>query len=309
MNSLIKQQIKSIVGKVYSFSPNSSIDIKNHITIFMFHDVSYESTTLQKKYFLSVTPDEFIAQLEWIKRNFLIQSPIELLNKKSNLMGSAIITFDDGYLGTFKNALPILKVLKIPSLIFLNIGHINKSKPFIPGLVTYLTHNSKKFIKFCEENKIKKPFYLYITTTQLRDYSEYNELPSLEEIEKYSGKFASMNDLNEWENENVFYGNHLYEHWNYFSLSQEEFIDQYNKNKETLSQFNNHIDIFAFTNGIHPNLEHSSDLFAKLGTKKIFTISNGFNQTQNKLILGRVPMTAYEVNDSLRWYQLYRSNL
>ena len=92
-----------------------------------------------------------------------------------------------------------------------------------------------------------------------------------------------------------------------------EIIDQlnrsHNKNKETLSQFNNHIDIFAFTNGIHPNLEHSSDLFAKLGTKKIFTISNGFNQTQNKLILGRVPMTAYEVNDSLRWYQLYRSNL
>ena len=32
MNSLIKQKIKSIVGKVYSFSPNSSIDIKNHIT-------------------------------------------------------------------------------------------------------------------------------------------------------------------------------------------------------------------------------------------------------------------------------------
>ena len=148
MNSIIKQKIKSIAGNIYSFSPNSSRDIKNHLTIFMFHDVSYESTTLQRKYSLSVTPDQFIAQLEWIKRNFIIQSPIELLNQQSNLNGSAIITFDDGYLGAFRNALPILKKLKIPSLIFLNIGHINKSKPFISGLVTYLTYNSKEFINF-----------------------------------------------------------------------------------------------------------------------------------------------------------------
>jgi len=118
-----------------------------------------------------------------------------------------------------------------------------------------------------------------------------------------------MDDLNEWKNENVFYGNHLYEHWNYFSLSRDEFIEQYCKNKEILSQYNNYLDLFAFTNGVHPSLDKEFDLFAKLGTKKIFTISKGFNQTQNKFILGRVPMTAYEVDDSLRWYQLYRSNL
>ena len=60
---------------------------------------------------------------------------------------------------------------------------------------------------------------------------------------------------------------------------------------------------------MHPSLGEEFDLFEKLGTKKIFTISKGFNKTQNKFILGRVPMTAYEVDDSLRWYQLYRSNL
>ena len=88
--------------------------------------------------------------------------------------------------------------MNIPSLIFLNIGHINRTSSFISGLVMFLAENSIKFVKFCEENKIQQPYYLYITPEQLCKYSKHNSLPTFEQIEKYSGKFASMDDLYKW---------------------------------------------------------------------------------------------------------------
>ena len=90
------------------------------------------------------------------------------------------------------------------------------------------------------------------------------------------------------ENGNVFYGNHLYEHWNYFSLNRDEFIYQYSKNREELGQFKNHLDYFAFTNGMHPDLDITHNIFSKLGTNKIFTSKNGFNKNHGEFVLGRV---------------------
>ena len=48
MKYYIKQKIKSLIGRTYFYSSIASKKVKNHITIFMFHDVSEESTEFQK---------------------------------------------------------------------------------------------------------------------------------------------------------------------------------------------------------------------------------------------------------------------
>ena len=65
---------------------------------------------------------QFQRQLTWLADTFDIVSLHELTSRVStgkDVGGLACLTFDDGYLGFFKWALPILRTLQLPSAVFL----------------------------------------------------------------------------------------------------------------------------------------------------------------------------------------------
>lgn len=80
------------------------------------------------KNFLSVTPDNFYEQISYLKKNY----PIVRFEQDWNELDedAVCITFDDGYMDNFTNALPILKKLNIPFTVFITTGNINTYEEF-----------------------------------------------------------------------------------------------------------------------------------------------------------------------------------
>jgi peptidoglycan/xylan/chitin deacetylase (PgdA/CDA1 family) len=272
---------------------------KKSLSIFLFHDICDDPSQFAIDYNLAVSNKLFKKQIGWIDSNYSIISPIKLLNKKELPKNAAIITFDDGFFGTFQNGINYLDSMKIPSIVFLNMSHIEQKTPMISAIGCYLEKKSEIYRDTLKKISLKKPFHLNINPKIYKKIIQ--ELPELnfEDINRYQGQFATSNTLREFENsEFVFYGNHLYEHWNAASLKLDEFVSQYEKNRSKLSNYKNHIDFFSFPNG-QPELcfsfKHLEKLI-ELGCKCIFYSSGSRNLNFNKNIYDRMDLTTYEYN-------------
>ncbi len=92
----------------------------NEFTILSYHEVATKSETLDDTY--RVLPKNFELQMKWLLDNgYHFVSIDDILahkaNKKDLPSNAILVTFDDGYETTYKNAYPILKKYKIPSVI------------------------------------------------------------------------------------------------------------------------------------------------------------------------------------------------
>jgi len=304
----MKRLAKSFCGYFSSNNIFFREKLRNGLAIFVFHDVNDNPTKFQKKYKLSVTRSQFSSQLDWIQDNFEVISPKMLFNHSSQLKGKAILTFDDGYLGAFQSGMPLIKSRGLSALFFLNIGHIKNRTPLISALAAYLAENFSSFRSFCEANSIKHPYHLYLTPVLLNMYFQNFKKPSLSSVEDFAGKLIDIDTLHEWEYKNVFYANHLYEHWNYFALSDFEFKEQISLNQIELRQFSNHLDLFAYTNGMHPNFNSSvTDILKSYGIQRALTSKKGVNFDIDSFFLGRIPMSDSEFSLNNFWFRLLRS--
>ncbi|MCI8596981.1 MAG: polysaccharide deacetylase family protein [Lachnospiraceae bacterium] len=80
------------------------------------------------KHLLAVTPDNFYKQLMFLKEHYPI---VRFEEDWNNLREDAVcITFDDGYMDNFTNALPILQELEIPATVFVATGNVDSSEEF-----------------------------------------------------------------------------------------------------------------------------------------------------------------------------------
>ena len=105
----------------------------------MFHEISNNPSPYQIEKSLNIKIENFTKQLDFIKNNFNIINPKDLLiNKIPD--NAALISFDDGFYGSINNALPILEEKKIYSIHFLNSDSLNK-RINIAGLKNFIKKN------------------------------------------------------------------------------------------------------------------------------------------------------------------------
>jgi peptidoglycan/xylan/chitin deacetylase (PgdA/CDA1 family) len=77
---------------------------------------------------LAVSPENFHAQLKYLKTNFpIIRFEEDWTNVREP---SVVVTFDDGYADNAKQALPILEELEIPATLFVSSGTIDTRREF-----------------------------------------------------------------------------------------------------------------------------------------------------------------------------------
>lgn len=101
------------------------------LLILMYHMVSDTDHPLQRRY--AVSPLKFRKQMQYLK--FMGYTPISLddlyqcfPNNYRELPEKAVaITFDDGYMDNYENALPVLKEYNFPATIFMVSGFIGRS--------------------------------------------------------------------------------------------------------------------------------------------------------------------------------------
>ena len=116
MNIFFKYS-KSSLKYLFSISINIGLKIfkiqlrnysKKKLIIFMFHEISNNPSPYQIEKSLNIKIENFTKQLDFIKNNFNIINPKDLLiNKIPD--NAALISFDDGFYGSINNALPILE--------------------------------------------------------------------------------------------------------------------------------------------------------------------------------------------------------
>jgi peptidoglycan/xylan/chitin deacetylase (PgdA/CDA1 family) len=98
--------------------------------ILMFHRIAVDSFD---PWGLTVSPDNFAAQLEWLKgkRTILTLTEFAAMHREKRLpRNAAAITFDDGYACNIAVAAPLLDRLKIPATIFLSVALIERGGEF-----------------------------------------------------------------------------------------------------------------------------------------------------------------------------------
>lgn len=313
----MRSDFRSLIRKTVGFSarhiPGIAGKLKQGLTVFVFHEVSDKPGRFASQYGLAVSLSTFRQQCQWIKYHYSVVHPADLLRSDSLPRQAAMISFDDGFLGTFENGLAILDELQLPSVVFLNMDAILNQNPIISATACYLANHVPQFRDFASSVHLMAPFHLTLTPSILKQYEEsYGEL-DYDAILAYQGAFADSRILQEWDGHPlVVFGNHLFEHWNAVALSNEEFQNQYLKNEAALSQLKSHINLFAFTNG-QPDLcfsEREVTVLALLGAGRVFSSYGGVNSSpENSFLLGRIGLSESDNDADRLFYRIARAAL
>ena len=204
---------------------------------------------------------------------------------------AALITFDDGFSGVFENALPLLDELNIPSVIFMNMHPQVERSPMLSALVTYLIDNCKNFREYVRSIDLGKSEYLMITPEIMTQFESNFKMPELNDVIEFQGELVDADTMKFWDKcENVYYGNHLFDHWNAAALNKDQLQQQYLLNEKALEAFDSAIKFFAFTNGKPDTCFSKNDVktIEDLGARKVFSSVHGCNEDSASFVLGRV---------------------
>lgn len=307
----IRNTIKKSIGFAVKWLPKIlRRKLTDGLYIFVFHEVSDHPSLFAKQFGLAVSIETFTRQIQWIKSNFSVIHPVDLLSTKTIPKQSAIISFDDGFLDSFENGLSILERMEVPSIMFLNMQAILEQKPLISATACFLDRYVPEFSDFSEKINISRPFHLTLTPSTLSAFEKAHGLIDIKAVIDYQGKFADLNIMKKWDGKNlVVFGNHLFNHWNAAALSLLELKEQYKKNELALSQFKNSVNLFAFTNG-QPNTCFSSrdvSLLGQMGVGKVFSASGGVNRDPTKFLLRRMSLYERDKDEDYIWFQFGRA--
>ena len=125
--------------------------------ILLYHRVTTLETDPQ---LLSVTPEHFIAHLEFLSEHYNLISLSELRNtlKAGEIPDKSVaITFDDGYADNLRNAKPLLEKSGIPATVFITSGYIGSRREFWHDeleRIVLLTDQLPKHLKLTINGKI-----------------------------------------------------------------------------------------------------------------------------------------------------------
>lgn len=269
--------------------------VKDSVIVFCYHDVTDQPARFSKEYNLNIRPDIFEQQIAEIKRLFHVIKPSDLLDGKWD-RPAALITFDDGLLGYFDNAVPILHKYRCPSLMFLNMGPIVQNDIFWSGLVTYLCAENSEFQAFLEKKGIvwDARIYLRVKPAEVEEFlRDHNREAIYAEAREFYGPFAKIEQLQKAANDPyVYFGNHLFNHYNSLTLSPDELKESFLKNEFELKKFKNYVPFFSYPYG-QPKIcfsHETTQLIHNLGAKKIFSSYPLKNSSSSNVLMHRMAL-------------------
>jgi len=306
-----RNNIKNFLGYIFSKTVAARRITRNRLTVFAFHDVSDHPSKFTEEHGLCIPLNTFRMQCHWIKLNFNVVHPADLVSGKVLPKNAAIISFDDGFLGSFENGLTILEKLNLPSILFLNMASIINKTPIMSAVACYLDRSDSTFSSYAKRIGLHPPFHLTLRQSILTHFQDEYGSIDLDLVNQYQGHFADLDIVRKWDlNPLVCYGNHLYEHWNAVALSADEFEEQYKKNEDALQKLKNSVSLFAFTNG-QPHTcftKENVNTLKALGAGAAFSCFSGVNRNyKTNFLLGRISLGPNDNSSSRLWFRVARA--
>ena len=308
-----KKLIIPAIGLYYGIK-NGSRKIDDALTIFVFHDVSEKPSKFSETYGLNVLPEIFEFQINFINNHFRLITPDEL--EKSSLPNrAALISFDDGFKSVFEYAIPFLEKLKIPSIVFLNMGPI-KGELFWAGLICFLCSYQPDFkefiIKRLGDRIAERQLFLSCSKDIVESYLNKKKEDLSQKVKEFTGPFANEEDLTvESKNNFLYYGNHLYNHYVPALMSENELIQEFIKNNDALNRFPNYRNMFSIPFGQPGScfLQSQVKLLLDRGVQKVFSSSGKINFNKNTDFYDRIELSSSQNTEAKIWFQIYRRQI
>lgn len=122
---------RGIAGFGHSVLSGFSRRLAGSCSVLLYHRVC----RLDNDYLLlSVTPDNFYEQINFLKRDCRILTAEEfreiIIKRKRFPPRSVLLTFDDGYADNYYNAMPVLEALDVQAIFFISTGFVDKQVEF-----------------------------------------------------------------------------------------------------------------------------------------------------------------------------------
>lgn len=308
MTSALKAAAKLAIGGTAPWFPPIQALLNRSLLVFLYHDVSDEPALFSQECELAVSVRTFQYQLRFIAKTFNVVSMDDLLADRIPER-AALITFDDGLGSVFRNALPILRRMGLPSTIFINMAPV-MGEPFWAARAVYLSRHVAGFLEFLKERSgaraLKAP-HLACTPHLVEEWDRLRGDAYLEELAVYSGTFATLDDVKAAaEDPLVTFGNHLYQHYNMLMLSDGVLEAQVGVNAKALSAYRGYRPVLAFPFGRSFTERHVA-LLSAWGIERCFTGIPSANYDSQAQILHRMSLTSWH-NQAVRvWFQVARA--
>lgn len=146
---------------------------------------------------ISTETENFEKHLKFYKENFEVVSMDEIHRETTKT--KLVITFDDGYLGNYKYAYPLLKNYNLKALFFITTGFIDKTYFYWILLLKLIESEKKSFFSLSKIDLSLTPLLLkYSLTKIVKRFFKYSYIKKINTIND-SKKLMSDFFMN-WEN-------------------------------------------------------------------------------------------------------------
>jgi peptidoglycan/xylan/chitin deacetylase (PgdA/CDA1 family) len=274
------------------------------LTAFIFHEVTSSPSEYQRRSAIYLSPEAFEDQVAWINHRFTVIDPTEL--KQLGGTGilphdAALITFDDAWAGVFRNALPILASLGLPSLCFLNLGTV-LGDPDISAVRSYEELHRPTTGPRLEARIDRVAAAALVSELRTR----YGDDP---DFTAYQGPTATPGDLERAAagSEPVWFGSHLYHHWDLRSIAADLYRDSLEENQAALARYPNNLPAFATPHGYDGRREpHLVALPRDVGYRLMFIGTGRQNDVTDSYVLDRITLPVGRSGSRDWWFSAHR---
>jgi peptidoglycan/xylan/chitin deacetylase (PgdA/CDA1 family) len=138
-----KQILAAVLDRSGALCAIEALPGRGRLIVFNYHRIGDDRDSPYDPGLWSASPEDFQAQVRFLKRHFDLVVPEELDDVASRANGRfAMITFDDGYRDNHAVAFPILKAEKAPAVFFVATGYIDA--PTVPWWdeISWMLHRS-----------------------------------------------------------------------------------------------------------------------------------------------------------------------
>lgn len=283
--------------------------------IFMYHRVVSEDNDDILDKSLIVTKEAFENNIIFLKKYFKIISLKELLEIPKCIEKTCVITFDDGWLDTYKIAFPMLCRYKVPATVFISTDMVGTNKSFwferLGNLINHITRESngisaaKEFL-----GRIFGSMVLDMVNTNTKEQL-YNDLAQelkrflTQEIEVLLGRaeqelsiggnnaynkriLINWDEIREMSNAGISFGSHCVNHNILTNLTYKEKMFEITESRRILMEKGiNYVDSISFPNGNYD--QETLDIAGSAGYKILLTASiNRCGEGQSPLLAHRI---------------------
>jgi peptidoglycan/xylan/chitin deacetylase (PgdA/CDA1 family) len=260
------------------------------LTVFVFHDITDYPSKFSKSIGTHTPVSVFRRQLGWILQDFDVVHPatVDQLREENR---SAVLTFDDGYVGFRDEVVPILEELSLPAVVFVNSDVLNGEPS--AAAISHWCGTTESGDRWCDS----------IPSTHRARVTSLQDSEHWEDFWTQHGRFLTNSDLVALGDHSLIcVGNHLANHWDTAGLTTAQFREEFTRGRDALARFQNTLSWYAPPHGTGSPAQ--ANLALDLGAKRVLRGTGRLNPDPNSPILDRIDLTADITNKLRFWWRI-----